>query len=175
MPRRCCGTEPALQGGPDAPFSGAREPGHWHRPVGGKPATPLSKDESLRTLPRRPRSSPPTTAGDGSGPPRGRPTAHPNKMAASPTVWLLTNAPLCPDRKGGEEACPRGACRLNTLLPAELLEWPSSRQQTLCQRCPQLTKGMNRREKNVPADRRSNREENAHPKKKEEKLPSLGA
>ena len=101
MPRRCCGTEPALQGGPDAPFSGAREPGHWHRPVGGKPATPLSKDESLPTLPRRPRSSPPTTAGDGSGPPRGRPTAHPNKMAASPTVWLLTNAPLRPDRKGG--------------------------------------------------------------------------
>ena len=33
-----------LQGRPDAPFSGAREPGHWRRPVRGKPATPLSKD-----------------------------------------------------------------------------------------------------------------------------------
>jgi hypothetical protein len=40
----------------------------------------------------------------------------------------------------------------------------------------QLTKGKNRGQQDAPADRRSNREENAHPKKKEEeeeKLPSL--
>ena len=79
----------------------------------------------------------------------------------------------CAPTVRGEEACPRGACRLNTLLPAELLEWPRSRQQTLCQRCPQLTKGMNRREKNVPADRRSNREENAHTPKRKKKNSHL--